>query len=79
MIDPDIYTRVEEALASIGPFLTNDGSVVTLERINDDLTVTVRLHGACGSCPFSEMTMRNGIEEAIQKYAPEIKRVVAVE
>ena len=38
----------------------------------------VRLTGACGGCPMSQMTMKMGIERIIKGEVPEIKEVVAV-
>ncbi|MCE1168442.1 MAG: NifU family protein, partial [Sphingobacteriia bacterium] len=40
--------------------------------------VNVRLTGACGACPFSTMTLKNGVEQAVKKAIPEIKSVEAV-
>jgi len=41
--------------------------------------VTVRLHGACAGCPYSDMTLKTGIEETLHSLIPEITEVVAVE
>jgi Fe-S cluster biogenesis protein NfuA len=41
--------------------------------------VKVRLIGACDGCPFSVMTLRAGIEQAIRKKFPDLKELVAVE
>jgi Fe-S cluster biogenesis protein NfuA len=40
--------------------------------------VNVELQGSCGSCPFSRMTLKNGVEEAVRKALPEIKSVEAL-
>jgi Fe-S cluster biogenesis protein NfuA len=40
--------------------------------------VSVRLTGACGSCPMSTMTLKMGVERAIRQEVPEIKKLVAV-
>ena len=63
-------------MALIRPYLVNDGGNLVLERITDDL---VRLEGACGTCPFSTMTMRNGVKESVMRSVPEIKDVIATE
>jgi len=42
------------------------------------MVVKVRLQGACGACPYSLMTLKNGVEEAIRHEIPEIKEVVGV-
>jgi Fe-S cluster biogenesis protein NfuA len=47
-------------------------------EITPDNTVNVELQGACGSCPYSRMTLKNGVEEAMKKAIPEIKAVEAI-
>jgi Fe-S cluster biogenesis protein NfuA len=54
-----------------------DGGDVELVDIKDS-TVTVRLTGACGSCPMSTMTLRMGVERVIKEEVPEVKELVAI-
>ncbi|HPF91891.1 MAG TPA: NifU family protein [Flavobacteriales bacterium] len=70
--------RIREALSDLRPFLEADGGDITLEEVTTDLVAKVRLHGACSSCSMSPMTMKAGVEEAIKRVAPAIKRVDAV-
>lgn len=70
--------RIREALADLRPFLEADGGDITLEEVTNDGIARVRLHGACSSCSMSHMTMKAGVEEAIKRVAPAIKRVDAV-
>jgi Fe-S cluster biogenesis protein NfuA len=44
----------------------------------EDNTVTIRLLGTCGNCPYSIQTLKNGIETAMVKAIPEIRAVEAV-
>ncbi|HPD96318.1 MAG: NifU family protein [Bacteroidales bacterium] len=74
----DILKRVNNSIDTIRPFLQNDGGDISLVEITDDFIVKVKLHGACGSCPYSIMTLKNGVEQAIIRDVPEIKEVVAV-
>ncbi len=74
----ELKTKVSNAIETIRPFLQNDGGDISLVDVTDDLTVLVELHGACGSCPYSIMTLKNGVEQAIRRDVPEIKEVVAV-
>ncbi len=67
--------KVEQALDVIRPYLRADGGDVELIDVTDDGVVTVSLVGACGACPMSQMTLRNGVEAAIREYVPEVKRV----
>ncbi len=74
----EIITKVNSAIDVIRPYLQNDGGDISLVEITEDLTVKVKLHGACGTCPYSLMTLKNGVEQAIRRDVPEIKEVVAV-
>ena len=74
----ELSKKVEEALDTIRPYLETDGGNVELVEITDDLTVKVKLTGACGTCDMSEMTMKTGIEEAVRKAIPDMKEVIAV-
>ncbi len=69
--------RVEEALGKIRPALQRDGGDVELVAVEGDI-VKIRLTGACGGCPMSQMTLKMGIERILKKEIPEIKEVVAV-
>lgn len=69
--------KVERALESIRPALQADGGDIQLVSIENGV-VKVRLTGACGGCPMSAMTMTLGVEQAIKKAVPEIKKVLAV-
>lgn len=69
--------KVEEVLNKIRPALQADGGDVELVEVVDGV-VTVRLKGACGGCPMSQMTLKMGIERLLKKEIPEIKSVVSV-
>jgi len=69
--------KVEEALNKIRPALQRDGGDVELIEVEGDV-VKIRLTGACGGCPMSQMTLKMGIERILKKEVPEIKEVVAV-
>ncbi len=47
-------------------------------EITDDNIVNVELQGACGTCPYSTMTLKNGVEASVKKALPEIKSVEAI-
>jgi Fe-S cluster biogenesis protein NfuA len=69
--------KVEKALQEIRPALQADGGDVELVDVENEI-VKVRLTGACGGCPMSQMTLKQGIERHIRKTVPEIKSVEAV-
>lgn len=71
--------KVIKALDGIRPYLQADGGDVELVGIDETGgVVQVRLVGACGGCPMSQMTLRSGIEAALKEEVPEIQEVVAV-
>ena len=74
-----LVERIEKALDTIRPFLKYDGGDVQLAEITPDMVVKVVLLGACGSCPFSLMTLKNGIELAIKRDVPEVKEVISIQ
>lgn len=71
--------RVESALDTVRDFLHADGGDVELVDIEKDMTVKIRLLGACRSCQMSAMTMKAGIEDAIRRAVPEVKSVEAIQ
>lgn len=73
-----IRERVEQALDLCRPFLRSDGGDVEVVRIGEDGVVELRYHGTCVICPMSRMTLRAGLERAILRMAPEVKRVESV-
>ncbi len=70
--------KVNKALDKIRPYLQSDGGDISLVEITDDKVVKVKLSGACHGCPYSEMTLKAGVEQAILKEVPDIKEVVAI-
>lgn len=75
----EITEKVNLALEQIRPFLNDDGGDIELIDITDDLTVKVRLLGACKDCSMSKMTLKGGVEESIKRVVPELKEVIAIE
>jgi Fe-S cluster biogenesis protein NfuA len=73
-----IKERVQKALDEVRPYLQADGGDVEFVNLTDDGIVELRLVGACGHCPMSTMTLRAGVERAILRSVPEVKRVEAV-
>lgn len=78
VVKAEIVKKVKTAIKAIRPYLVADGGDVKLIEVTNDLTVKVKLTGACDGCPFSMQTLKIGIEKSIQKEAPEIKEIIAV-
>ena len=71
--------RVKNILEQVRPYLQADGGDVNFVELTDDMVVMVELTGACGSCPYSTMTIKNGIESVMKKSIPEIKAVEQIQ
>ena len=71
--------KVEKSLDRIRPALQNDGGNVELVDVDEAKgVVKVKLVGACGSCPMSQMTLRMGVERVLKEEIPEITEVLPV-
>lgn len=70
--------KVEQALNKVRPALQADGGDVELVEVGENGVVKVRLKGACGGCPMSQMTLKMGIERILKKEVPEVVSVEAV-
>jgi Fe-S cluster biogenesis protein NfuA len=67
--------KVQEALDKVRPSLQADGGDVQLVDVEDTGVVKVRLTGACGGCPMSQMTLKMGIERILKQNVPEVTSV----
>ncbi len=68
---------VEKALEMIRPALQADGGGIELVDVVDGV-VKVKLTGACGGCPMSQMTLKMGVEKVLKQQVPEVKSVETV-
>jgi len=73
----ELQDNIEKALGEIRPYLLTDGGDISLVSFDDDV-VNVKFHGACIGCNVNQMTLKNGVEATIKKYAPQISKVVEV-
>jgi Fe-S cluster biogenesis protein NfuA/nitrite reductase/ring-hydroxylating ferredoxin subunit len=70
-----LHERVEAALESVRPLLASHGGNVELVGIEAPAVVTVRLLGSCDGCSAAGLTLRAGVEKAIQEQCPEVKQI----
>tara|TARA_B100001059_G_C17472617_1_gene397774 strand:- start:275 stop:511 length:237 start_codon:yes stop_codon:yes gene_type:complete len=77
MTEQETLSNVEKALNEIRPFLMSDGGNIKLLSI-EGFIVKVQLEGACIGCSVNQMTLKNGVEATIKKYAPQIEEVINV-
>lgn len=77
-IDMITVDQIQKTLDGIRPHLQADGGDVEFVSLSDDGVVSVRLKGACGSCPMALMTLKSGIEAQLKEAYPDVKKVVSV-
>lgn len=78
MKNKELFEKVSKVIDQVRPYLQQDGGDVELIEVTDDNIVKVKLVGACGCCPHSLYTLKNGIELMVKREIPEIKEVVNI-
>ncbi len=73
----ELRDKIESALAEIRPFLVQDGGDVGLVSFTET-KVEIKFLGACTDCAVNKMTLTNGVEATIKRFAPQIEHVVLV-
>ena len=74
----EIIDKIKEVLDSkIRPAVARDGGDITFKSFVDGI-VTVELKGSCSGCPSSIMTLKQGVQNLMCHYIPEVKSVEAV-
>ena len=70
--------KINEVLDSkIRPAVAKDGGDITFKSFKDGI-VTVELKGSCSGCPSSIMTLKQGVQNLLCHYIPEVKSVEAI-
>ena len=73
----EIVDKINEVLDSkIRPAVARDGGDITFKSFVDGV-VTVELKGSCSGCPSSIMTLKQGVQNLLCHYIPEVKSVEA--
>ena len=74
----EIINKINEVLDSkIRPAVAKDGGDITFKSFADGV-VTVELKGSCSGCPSSIMTLKQGVQNLLCHYIPEVKSVEAI-
>jgi len=74
----EIINKINEVLDSkIRPAVAKDGGDITFKSFTDGV-VTVELKGSCSGCPSSIMTLKQGVQNLLCHYIPEVKSVEAI-
>ena len=61
----------------IRPAVAKDGGDIKFKEFKDGI-VMVQLQGSCSGCPSSTMTLKQGVQNLLCHYLPEVKEVVAI-
>jgi Fe-S cluster biogenesis protein NfuA len=76
--DEDIITQIRELIDTrVRPAVANDGGDIVYHGFQRG-TVFLRMQGACSGCPSSTATLKNGIEQLLKHYVPEVTEVRAI-
>tara|TARA_Y100000996_G_C22507409_1_gene636989 strand:- start:781 stop:1320 length:540 start_codon:yes stop_codon:yes gene_type:complete len=74
----DIEKRIVQILdQKIRPAVAKDGGDIKFKEFKNGV-VKVQLQGSCSGCPSSTMTLKQGVQNLLCHYLPEVKEVVAV-
>jgi len=76
------FSEVEKKIINIletkvRPAVARDGGDIKFKEFKDGV-VTVNLQGSCSGCPSSTMTLKQGVQNLLCHYIPEIKEVIAI-
>jgi NFU1 iron-sulfur cluster scaffold homolog, mitochondrial len=73
----EIIKKINEVLdTKVRPAVAKDGGDITFKSFNNGI-VTVELKGSCSGCPSSIMTLKQGVQNLLCHYVPEVKSVEA--
>lgn len=76
--DAEIVEQIRDLIDTrVRPAVANDGGDIVYRGF-DKGTVYLKMHGACAGCPSSTATLKNGIEQLLKHYVPEVTEVRAV-
>ena len=77
-----IYKKLKKKIIKVlnekvRPAVAKDGGDIKFKEFKNG-TVTVKLQGSCSGCPSSTMTLKQGVQNLLCHYIPEVKEVVAL-
>ena len=74
----DIEMKIIKILdQKIRPAVAKDGGDIKFKEFKDGI-VKVQLQGSCSGCPSSTMTLKQGVQNLLCHYLPEVKEVIAI-
>jgi Fe-S cluster biogenesis protein NfuA len=73
--DDEIVSQIKEVLETkVRPAVAQDGGDITFHSYQDGI-VYLEMHGACNGCPNATLTLKDGVENLLKYYVPEVRRV----
>ena len=76
--DEETVATIKELLETrVRPAVANDGGDIVFHGFQDGV-VSLHMRGACAGCPSSTATLRNGIENLLKHFCPDVQEVRAV-
>ena len=69
--------EIEKKIIKIRSAVARDGGDIKFKKYNNGI-VTVQLQGSCSGCPSSIMTLKQGVQNLLCHYIPEIKKVITI-
>ena len=78
--DSEVVEQIKELLDTrVRPAVANDGGDIVFRGFDGKSgIVSLHLRGSCAGCPSSVITLKNGIENMLRHYIPEVSAVEAV-
>jgi Fe-S cluster biogenesis protein NfuA len=78
--DSEIVAQIKDLIETrVRPAVAQDGGDIIFKRFDEDSgIVSLHLQGSCAGCPSSTMTLKNGIENMLRHYVPEVTAVESV-
>ena len=77
-VNDETVNKIIEILdTKIRPAVARDGGDIKFKSFEDGV-VKVQLQGSCSGCPSSTMTLKQGVQNLLCHYLPEVKEVVAI-
>ncbi|HEX4303559.1 MAG TPA: NifU family protein [Rhizomicrobium sp.] len=78
--DPEVVSQIKELIETrVRPAVAQDGGDIIFKGFDGGAGIVfLHLQGSCAGCPSSTMTLKNGIENMLRHYVPEVNAVEAV-
>ena len=81
-VEKNNYGEIEQKIikileTKIRPAVARDGGDIIFKEFKDG-KVMVQLHGSCSGCPSSTLTLKQGVQNLLCHYIPEVKEVLAI-